>query len=151
MNSIHRIGVIIAGLATAAIIAAVLIGQGYVAAQQAAAQATAQAAAQAVAQASTAVGTVPATEPAPSLAPETVYINPASPRPAVRGKRPSLPVGNPPSTVTAPPTQNPPAPVTAPPPQNPPSTGTPAPAPTPPVIHIIVPGAGGDDNGGSDD
>ena len=55
MNSIHRLGVTIAGLATVLTVAGAFVAQGYVAAQQASAQATAQAAAS---------------------APQIVYINP---------------------------------------------------------------------------
>ena len=43
MNSIHRLGVTIAGLATVLTVAGAFVAQGYVAAQQASAQATAQA------------------------------------------------------------------------------------------------------------
>ncbi len=59
MNSIHRLGVTIAGLATVLTVAGAFVAQGYVAAQQASAQATAQATAQAAAS-----------------APQIVYINP---------------------------------------------------------------------------
>lgn len=60
MNSIHRIGVTIAGLATVATLAGAFVVQGYVAAQQAEAQATAQATVQATA----------------SPAPQVIYVNP---------------------------------------------------------------------------
>jgi hypothetical protein len=59
MNSIHRLGVTIAGLATVLTVAGAFVAQGYVAAQQASAQATAEATAQAAAS-----------------APQIVYINP---------------------------------------------------------------------------
>ena len=59
MNSIHRLGVTIAGLATVLTVAGAFVAQGYVAAQQASAQATAQ-----------------ATALAAASAPQIVYINP---------------------------------------------------------------------------
>jgi hypothetical protein len=64
MNSIHRIGLTIAGVATAAVISGAFVIQGYVGAQQAQAQATAQA---------TAADTPGATA---TLPPQTIYVNP---------------------------------------------------------------------------
>jgi hypothetical protein len=70
MNSIHRVGVTVAGLATMATMAGAFIVQGYMAAQQAGAQATAQASAAAD------QTTDPTTDPTESLAPQTIYVNP---------------------------------------------------------------------------
>jgi hypothetical protein len=83
MNSIHRIGVTIAGLATVVTVAGAFVAQGYVAAQQAAAEATAQATA-----------ANPTANPTMDLAPQTIYINPLPTPPVV--------------TVTAPPANKPP-------------------------------------------
>jgi hypothetical protein len=71
MNSIHRVGLTIAGLATTALVAGVFVVQGYISAQQAATTATASAA--------TASPDPTAT---PSLAPQTIYIDPV-PTPSV--------------------------------------------------------------------
>lgn len=81
MSSIHRIGVTIAGLATAVVVAGVFVAQGYVAAQQATPQETAQAAGRAAGGA--------------TLAPETVYVNPAPTPPVIRVTQTSPP-GQPP-------------------------------------------------------
>lgn len=70
MNSIHRIGVTIAGLATVGTVAAAFVVQGYVTADQTAHQPVAQAS-------STATPGATAT-----LGPEIVYVNPI-PSPAV--------------------------------------------------------------------
>jgi hypothetical protein len=106
MNSIHRVGLTIAGLATAAVVSGTFVVQGYVAAQQAQAKATEQATAQATQQ--------PTTDP--TLGPETIYVNPV------------------PTPQTIHVTQ----------------TAPPAPVAKPPVIHVIVPGPTGE-NEGSDD
>lgn len=68
MNSIDRIGVTIAGSATAVVVAGVFVAQGCVAAQ-APAQATAQSAGLAAAGA--------------TVVPETVYVNPAPTPPVI--------------------------------------------------------------------
>ncbi|MGD0018420.1 MAG: hypothetical protein ABSD62_04120 [Candidatus Limnocylindrales bacterium] len=71
MNSIHRIGVTIAGFATVATVAGAFVVEGYTAAQKAAATATAPTAAE-----------DPTADPTMDLAPQTIYINPV-PTPAV--------------------------------------------------------------------
>jgi hypothetical protein len=86
MNSIHRIGVTIASLATVATLGGALVAQGYLAAQQAAAAATAQANA-------ISNGMV---DPTAVLGPETVYVNPASSPSVIRVTQTAPPVGNPP-------------------------------------------------------
>jgi hypothetical protein len=96
MNSIHRVGVTIAGVATAVVVAGAFVAQGYAAAQQAQQQATQAATAQALTGAST--------------VPQIVYVNPQP---------------------------------------TPQQTMLQATLPPPPVIHVVVPGYGGDD-GGSD-
>jgi hypothetical protein len=63
VNTIHRAGLTIAGLATAVLVAGAFVAQGYVAAKQA-------------------IPTAPAVTAAATLAPEIVYVNPA-PTPAV--------------------------------------------------------------------
>ena len=130
MNSIHRVGVTVAGLATVATIAGAFVAQGYLSAQQTAAQASAQAAAL-VAAAATATDTPqppatpdPTADPTASVSPQIIYVNPAPT----------------PKTVHTAPRQ----------PQRPAATRKPAPAPTPPVITVIVPTPGGE-NGGHDD
>jgi hypothetical protein len=66
MNSIHRLGLTIAGVVAALVVAGALVVQGYASAQSAAAQASA------AQQAATAAST-----PMATLAPETIYVNPA--------------------------------------------------------------------------
>ena len=107
MNSIHRIGVTIAGLATVATLGGAFVAQGYLAAQQAAAASTAQANA-------TSNSTA---DPSGALGPETIYVNPAPSAAVIHVTQTAPPVGK------------------------------------PPVIHVVVPGPGGEpgDNGGSDD
>jgi hypothetical protein len=107
MNSIHRLGVTIAGFATVLTVAGVFVVQGYLDAKQTVATPTVQASQIAD----------PTTDAAVSLPPKTIYVNP-------------LPT---PQVIQA--------------------TQPPAPAqqPQPPVIHVVVPGFGGDDGGGSDD
>jgi hypothetical protein len=61
MNSMHRLGVTIAGIATVATVAGAFVAQGYVAAQQTTIHATA---------------TSPALVAMAPLAPEIVYVNP---------------------------------------------------------------------------
>jgi hypothetical protein len=109
MNSIHRVGVTVAGLATVVAIAGAFVVQGYAGAQHTVAQATVQ---------TTASATIdPTLDPTPSVAPQTIYVNPM-PTPAVI------------HVVTKPK----PAP----------------PAKKPPVIHVVVPGPTGGDDGGGD-
>ena len=104
MNSIHRVGVTIAGFATIATVAGAFVVQGYTAAQHAA-QSTAQAPA----------AVAPTADPTETLGPQTIYVNPV-PTPQVIH-----------------------------------STPAPGPAGRPPVVHVVVPGFGGDDDGGSGD
>jgi hypothetical protein len=77
MNSIHRVGLTIATLATVATVAGSLVVQGYVSAEQAAAQAAA-----APATVATAID---------SQAPLIVYINPMPTPPAVAPAVPAVP------------------------------------------------------------
>jgi hypothetical protein len=69
MNSIHRVGLTIAGLTTTVLVAGVFVAQGYVSAQPEA-QATAQATA------------TPTPDPTATLEPQTIYIDPV-PTPSV--------------------------------------------------------------------
>jgi hypothetical protein len=101
MNSIHRVGLTIASVATVATIAGAFVMQGYVAAQQAAAQTAAAAPAQSISQ--------PAADTA-TTAPQIVYI-------------------------TAQPPAATPAPIVA------------SAQQQPAIIHVVVPGPVGDDNG----
>jgi hypothetical protein len=82
MNSIHRLGVTIAGVATIATVAGAFVVQGYAAAQQTTSQATAT------------IGTPAATA---SLGPEIVYVNPVQSPQVIH------------VTKTQPPAQQPPA------------------------------------------
>jgi hypothetical protein len=107
MNSIHRLGVTIAGFATVLMVAGVFVVEGYMDAKETVATSTAQASQMAD----------PTTDATVSLTPKTIYVNP-------------LPT---PQVIQA---AQPPAP---------------AQQPQPPVIHVVVPGFGGDDGGGSDD
>ena len=104
MNSIHRIGVTIAGFATVATVAGAFGVRSYVAGRDAAAQATAQVA---VAAAST-------TDPTASLVPQTIYVNPLPTPPVIHVVQTAPPGGR------------------------------------PRIIHVVVPGAGGEHDGGSD-
>ena len=131
MNTIHRVGLTIAGVVALLVVGGAFVVQGYTGAKADAARA---AAAQAAAAQQTASPT--ATTDA-SLDPVTVYVEPMPTQPAVA-------VGNPAPAVAVSrpdPTPAPPTPAQATDPQ-----------PTPPVIHIIVPSPSGheDDRGGDD-
>ena len=98
MNSIHRIGMAIAGMATVATVAGAFIIEGYTSAQHTAAQATAQASATATAD--------PTPDPTVSLEPQTIYINPMPTPAIIRVVKPAPKVRKPPVVhivVTAPP------------------------------------------------
>lgn len=71
MNSIHRFGLAVAGVATVVTVAGAFVIQGYTAAEQAAAQAAAQ----------TPVPAIAAAVATPTQAPEIVYIAPPTPAP----------------------------------------------------------------------
>jgi hypothetical protein len=122
MNSIHRVGLTIAGAVTVLTVGGALVVDGYLGARSAAAQATASA--QAPTQAPTAT---PTPTPVPTLEPLTIYVKPV-PTPAIVKIT---------KTIPAPPAVQPPPPVkpTTPPPATPHAT----PAPT-----------YQDDNGGGD-
>jgi hypothetical protein len=123
MNSIHRVGLLIAGLATVLTVGAAFVISGYTSAQRAAASAAAPVVADALTSTATPVPTA-----SPSLDPQIVYIAPV-PSPGV------VHVTAPANTTTGGA-----------------AAGTPAgPAPTPPVIHVVVPGPVGDDGSGGDD
>ncbi len=119
MNSIHRIGLAIASLATVLVVGSAFVIGGYLSASTIASAATASSGP------TYAPTEAPTTMAAPTLDPETIYIE-SAPTPA---------------TVTIGKTA-------------PPATGTipkPTPKTTPPVIHVVVPGPTGEDDGGGDD
>jgi hypothetical protein len=101
MNAIHRIGLVIAGLATVVAVGGAFVIQGYVAAQQAVASAAPPAAAANVV-------TTPDPTASPSLDPQIVYVAPVPspltitvPGPAKPGKNtpnntPNVPAATPP-------------------------------------------------------
>jgi hypothetical protein len=101
MNSIHRIGLVIAGLATAVAVGGAFVVQGYVAAQRAVASAAPPAAAANVV-------TTPDPTASPSLDPQIVYVAPVPspvtitvPGPAKPGAKtpastPNVPAATPP-------------------------------------------------------
>jgi hypothetical protein len=122
MNSIHRIGLAIAGLATVLVVGGALVVDGYISAQKIASEATAS-----PTQADpTAVPLTDAPTPTPTIEPQIIYVE-SAPTPAI-------------ITVS-----KPAAPAI-------PAVPKAVPQATPPVIHVIVPGpTGGDDNGGGDD
>jgi hypothetical protein len=118
MNSIHRVGVTIAGLVTLAVVGGAFVVQGYFAAQTAAAQATTLA----VQATATDQPTRSATA-TPTLPPAVVYVMPKATAPVIHIIRRAKPA----------------------------PTAKPGPTATPPIIHIIVPGPTGGDDGGSGD
>ena len=131
MNTIHRVGLTIAGVVALLVVGGAFVVQGYTGAQADAARA---AAAQAAAAQQTASPT--ATTDA-SLDPVTVYVEPMPTQPAVPKANPAPAVAvSRPDPTPAPPTPAQPT----------------DPQPTPPVIHIIVPSPSGheDDRGGDD-
>jgi hypothetical protein len=83
MNSIHRMGVTVATVATFATVAGALVAQGYVAARQATVQAPA---------------TIAAPAATPTLGPEIVYVNPV-PAPQVIHVTQTQPPAAPPPVV----------------------------------------------------
>ena len=92
MNSIHRVGVTIAGFATVATVAGAFGVRSYVAAKDSAAQATAQ----------TLAVAEPTVGPTASLVPQTIYVNPLPTPPVTRvvqtappARRPRIHVGVP--------------------------------------------------------
>jgi hypothetical protein len=96
MNQIHRIGLVVASVAAALLVAGALAVEGYTNAQHAAAQATDSPTA------------APATDPAATLDPMTIYVNPPATPPVITITHTAPPVGpaaTPPVihvTVTAP-------------------------------------------------
>lgn len=76
MNSINRLGVAVAGLATVAAVGGAFVVQGYVGARQAADPTSGLAAASATPD--------PTAEPTDSLAPQTIYVNPLPTPPVVK-------------------------------------------------------------------
>jgi hypothetical protein len=126
MNTIHRVGLTIAGVVALLVVGGAFVVQGYTSAQADAAQA---AAAQQT--------PWPTSTTDASLDPVTVYIEPAPTQPPVVVTKPAPPVAvSRPDPTPAPPTPAPPT----------------QPDPTPPVIHIIVPSPSGHgDDGGGDD
>ena len=129
MNTIHRVGLTIAGVVALLVVGGAFVVQGYTgakadAARAAAAQAAAAQAAAALQNAS------PTSTTDPSLDPVIVYVEPTPTQPAV-------PIANPaPAVAVSGPDPTPVQPTD--------------PQPTPPVIHIIVPSPSGheDDHGG---
>ncbi len=81
MESIHRIGVAVAGLATVVVVAGAFVAQGYAAGQQAAAQAQAQS------------GMIAGG--ASNLAPLTIYVSPAGTPSTIRVTQTSPPAQQP--------------------------------------------------------
>lgn len=77
MNTIHRAGLTIAGLATAVVVAGAFVAQGYAAAQQA-------------------IPSVAPVAAAPTLGPEIVYMNPAPTPALVRVTQTAQPGATPP-------------------------------------------------------
>jgi hypothetical protein len=131
MNTIHRVGLTIAGVVALLVVGGAFVVQGYTGAKADAARA---AAAQAAAAQQTAS---PTSTTDASLDPVTVYVEPMPTQPAVAIANPA-----PGGVVSRPdPTPAPPTPAQPTDPQ-----------PTPPVIHIIVPSPSGHgDDGGKDD
>jgi hypothetical protein len=86
MNSIHRIGVTIAGLATVATVGGAFVAQGYMTAQKAAADATAQTSAQ------TSATSDPTADPTATLDPEIIYVNPVPSPAVIHVTKPARPV-----------------------------------------------------------
>jgi hypothetical protein len=126
MNTIHRVGLTIAGVVALLVVGGAFVAQGYAGAQADAARA---AASQATAAQQTASST--STTDA-SLDPVTVYVEPMPTQPAVAIANPA------PGVVASRPDPTPAQPT--------------EPQPTPPVIHIIVPSPSGHgDDGGRDD
>ena len=106
MNSIHRIGVALAGLATVATVGGAVVAQGYLAAQDEAARNAAAANAM-VNVDPTADPTTEATpDPTVSLDPETIYINPMPTPPVIKITAP--PVKKPPVVHVVTPARTPP-------------------------------------------
>lgn len=95
MNSIHRVGVTVAGFVTVVAVAGAFVVQGYMAAQQAVAQATAQASATAD----------PTTDPTTSLAPQTIYVNPVPTPQVIKVTQTPPPAQKPPVIHVVVPTQ----------------------------------------------
>jgi hypothetical protein len=126
MNTIHRVGLLIAGVVALLVVGGAFVVQGYTGAQAEAARATA-ARATAAQQTASPTSTTDA-----SLDPVTVYVEPMPTQPAVAIANPA------PGVAVSRPDPTPVQPTD--------------PQPTPPVIHIIVPSPSGhDDNGGKDD
>jgi hypothetical protein len=125
MNTIHRVGLTIAGVVALLVVGGAFVVQGYTSAQADAARAaTSQ-------QTASSTSTTDA-----SLDPVTVYIEPTPTQPPVVVTKPAPAVAVSRPDPTQPPTPAPPT----------------QPDPTPPVIHIIVPSPSGHgDDGGGDD
>ncbi len=124
MSSVHRAGLLTAGLVTGVAVAAVFTVQGYMTARQAQAQAVVPVATDA---ANTTAPDPTTLSAADTLPPQVIYIAP-QPTPAPATPAPAVP--NPPQQ---PATQ-------------------PGPQPTPPIIHVIVPSPTGEQEGpGGDD
>jgi len=131
MNTIHRVGLTIAGVVALLVVGGAFVVQGYTGAKADAARA-------ATAQAAAAQQTAsPTATTDPSLDPLTVYVEPMPTQPAVAIANPAPAVAvSRPDPTPAPPTPAQPT----------------DPQPTPPVIHIIVPSPSGyGDDGGRDD
>jgi len=126
MNTIHRVGLTIAGVVALLVVGGAFVVQGYTGAKADAARA-------ATAQAAAAQQTAsPTATTDPSLDPLTVYVEPMPTQPAVAIANPA------PAVAVSRPDPTPVQPTD--------------PQPTPPVIHIIVPSPSGyGDDGGRDD